>query len=119
MSVVAALHLVITAPRPAKRKDMDTQAGREVREEESIPELEEDDAVVKQVAGEFSAPWSGARSQRSSARWQQQQLSNQPTKWCPTTSRSGEDEVLESNFRELLELHLFPASQYALGRLEN
>ena len=56
MSVVAALHLVITAPRPAKRKDMDTQAGREVREDESIPELEEDDAVVKQVASEFSAP---------------------------------------------------------------
>ena len=50
------------------RKDVDTQAGRE---EESIPELEEDDAVVKQVASEFSAPRSGARSRRSSARRRQ------------------------------------------------
>ena len=39
---------------------------RSSREEEGIPELEEDDAVVKQVAGEFSAPGSGARSRRSS-----------------------------------------------------
>ena len=58
-------------PQPATLKDVDTQAGREVREEESIPELEEDDAVVKQVASEFSAPWSGTRSQRGSARRRQ------------------------------------------------
>ncbi|OEL34113.1 hypothetical protein BAE44_0004869 [Dichanthelium oligosanthes] len=43
-----------------------SRSSREVREEEGIPELEEDDAVVKQVAGEFSAPGSGARSRRSS-----------------------------------------------------
>jgi len=87
-----------------------------VREEESIPELEEDDAVVKQVAGEFSAPQSGAtdaaRSAASAAA-----LPNQPTKCCPTTSRSGrsgEYEVLVSNFGELLELQLFFVSQYIL-----
>ena len=43
-----------------------SRSSREVREEEGIPELEEDDAVVKQVAGEFSAPGSAARSRRSS-----------------------------------------------------
>jgi hypothetical protein len=43
-----------------------SRSSREVREEEGIPELEDDDAVVKQVAGEFSAPGSGARSRRSS-----------------------------------------------------
>ncbi|RCV07711.1 hypothetical protein SETIT_1G267500v2 [Setaria italica] len=43
-----------------------SRSSREVREEEGIPELEEDDAVVKQVAGEHSAPGSGARSRRSS-----------------------------------------------------
>ena len=63
-------------PQLATRKDVDTQTGREVREDESIPELEEDDAVVKQVASEFSAPRSGAHSRRSSARRHQQQLSN-------------------------------------------
>lgn len=43
-----------------------SRSSREVREEEGIPDLEEEDAVVKQVAGEFSAPGSGARSRRSS-----------------------------------------------------
>ena len=43
-----------------------SRSSREVREEEGIPDLEDDDAVVKQVAGEFSAPGSGARSRRSS-----------------------------------------------------
>ncbi|XP_066348647.1 protein ALTERED PHOSPHATE STARVATION RESPONSE 1-like [Miscanthus floridulus] len=43
---------------------------REVREEEGIPDLEDDDeedgVVVKEVAGQYSAPGSGARSRRSS-----------------------------------------------------
>jgi hypothetical protein len=43
-----------------------SRTSREMREEEGIPELEEDDAVVKQVAGDHSAPGSGARSRRSS-----------------------------------------------------
>ncbi|KAJ1280376.1 hypothetical protein BS78_04G227800 [Paspalum vaginatum] len=44
-----------------------SRSSREVREEEGIPDLEEDDAVVKQVAGEYSsAPGSAARSRRSS-----------------------------------------------------
>ncbi|XP_062222500.1 protein ALTERED PHOSPHATE STARVATION RESPONSE 1-like [Phragmites australis] len=43
-----------------------SRSSREVRDEEGIPELEEDDVVVKQVASEFSTPGSGARSRRSS-----------------------------------------------------
>ncbi|KAK3154869.1 hypothetical protein QOZ80_2BG0196060 [Eleusine coracana subsp. coracana] len=38
----------------------------EVRREEGIPDLEEEDVVVKQVDSEYSAPGSGARSRRSS-----------------------------------------------------
>lgn len=43
-----------------------SRSSREVREEEGIPELEDEDVVVKQVASEYSAPGSGARSRRSS-----------------------------------------------------
>ncbi|XP_052143404.1 protein ALTERED PHOSPHATE STARVATION RESPONSE 1-like [Oryza glaberrima] len=44
-----------------------SRSSREVREEEGIPELEEDDAVVKEVSSEYSAHGSGgARSRRSS-----------------------------------------------------
>ncbi|KAL6634900.1 hypothetical protein ACP70R_027571 [Stipagrostis hirtigluma subsp. patula] len=43
-----------------------SRSSREVREEEGIPELEDEDVVVKQVASEYSTPGSGARSRRSS-----------------------------------------------------
>ncbi|TVU27953.1 hypothetical protein EJB05_19458, partial [Eragrostis curvula] len=44
-----------------------SRSSREVREEEGIPELEDEDAVVvKQVDSEYSGPGSGARSRRSS-----------------------------------------------------
>ncbi|KAL5212473.1 hypothetical protein ABZP36_023320 [Zizania latifolia] len=43
-----------------------SRSSREVREEEGIPDLEEDDAVVKELSSEYSAPGSGARSRRSS-----------------------------------------------------
>ncbi|XP_062219866.1 protein ALTERED PHOSPHATE STARVATION RESPONSE 1-like [Phragmites australis] len=43
-----------------------SRSSREVREEEGIPELEEDEVVVKQVDSEYSTPGSGARSRRSS-----------------------------------------------------
>ncbi|KAL5208712.1 hypothetical protein ABZP36_033147 [Zizania latifolia] len=43
-----------------------SRSSREVREDEGIPDLEEDDAVVKAVSSEYSAPGSGARSRRSS-----------------------------------------------------
>ncbi|KAL6911806.1 hypothetical protein ACP4OV_000611 [Aristida adscensionis] len=43
-----------------------SRSSREVREDEGIPELEDDDVVVKQVAGDHSTPGSGARSRRSS-----------------------------------------------------
>ncbi|XP_006647664.3 protein ALTERED PHOSPHATE STARVATION RESPONSE 1-like [Oryza brachyantha] len=44
-----------------------SRSSREVREEEGIPELEDEDAVVKEVSSEYSAHGSGgARSRRSS-----------------------------------------------------
>uniref|UniRef100_A0A0A9GJG2 DUF632 domain-containing protein n=2 Tax=Arundo donax TaxID=35708 RepID=A0A0A9GJG2_ARUDO len=43
-----------------------SRSSREVRDEEGIPELEEDDIVVKQVASEYSTTGSAARSRRSS-----------------------------------------------------
>ncbi|KAG8071797.1 hypothetical protein GUJ93_ZPchr0006g42401 [Zizania palustris] len=43
-----------------------SRCSREVREGEGIPDLEDDDAVVKEVSSEYSAPGSGARSRRSS-----------------------------------------------------
>ncbi|KAG8059930.1 hypothetical protein GUJ93_ZPchr0002g24511 [Zizania palustris] len=43
-----------------------SRSSREVREDEGIPDLEEEDAVVKEVSSEYSAPGSGARSRRSS-----------------------------------------------------
>ncbi|CAN6274974.1 unnamed protein product [Urochloa humidicola] len=39
-----------------------SRTSREVREEEGIPDLEDDDAVAKQVHGDLSAPGSAARS---------------------------------------------------------
>ncbi|KQK00689.1 nitrate regulatory gene2 protein [Brachypodium distachyon] len=44
-----------------------SRCSREVREEEGIPELEEDDVVVKEVSSEYSTPGSGgALSRRNS-----------------------------------------------------
>ncbi|KAJ1272292.1 hypothetical protein BS78_06G191100 [Paspalum vaginatum] len=60
-----------TAPAAASAPYTPSRSSREVREEEGIPDLEDDEeedgVVVKEVAGQYSAPGSGgARSRRSS-----------------------------------------------------
>ena len=60
-----------TAAAAAAAPYTPSRSSREVREEEGIPDLEDDDdedsLVVKEVAGQYSAPGSGgARSRRSS-----------------------------------------------------
>ncbi|WVZ86721.1 hypothetical protein U9M48_033463 [Paspalum notatum var. saurae] len=60
-----------TAPAAAAAPYTPSRSSREVREEEGIPDLEDDDeedgVVVKEVAGQYAAPGSGgARSRRSS-----------------------------------------------------